>query len=126
MKALKWFEENEHKILNLYEAHSQSPKATWQALGEPGELKFNTFKSILPVYAALHKRFEERIVELNPEATPPGQVPVRFKGWGVRKKKGRYFEIFKRLNGRAKTLYIGKEWNEKTAREKIKELELNQ
>ncbi|MDM8515601.1 hypothetical protein QUF76_05325 [Desulfobacterales bacterium HSG16] len=46
-------------------------------------------------------------------------VPKRVDGWGVQL-RGQYYRMFKKINGKVKWIHIGKKWNNKTAREKIR------
>ncbi len=62
--------------------------------------------------------YVEMPIELS-EYEKEGCIPKRVDGWGVQL-RGKYYRIFKKINGKVKWIHIGKQWNIEIAREKIR------
>ncbi|KPA18422.1 hypothetical protein MHK_001382 [Candidatus Magnetomorum sp. HK-1] len=50
------------------------------------------------------------------------EVPKRINGWGIQL-KWPYYRLFKKIHGKVRWIYIGKDWNEDLAVKKIKEFQ---
>ena len=55
----------------------------------------------------------------------PGEIPPRYREWGVSRRNGKYIELSKRFGKKMKFLYIGVKWDKKKVDEKIKKFEIN-
>jgi len=101
------------------------------------KIRFNTFK----VYARILVKFSEAIDKKESEIEKVRQdleflkklsqnheesesVPKRFRGWGVQMNNG-YYRLFKKINGKVRWIYIGKQWNQSAAGEKISRFRLD-
>lgn len=60
----------------------------------------------------------------NMKTEKPGRHPEHFNGWQVRK-KGKYFEMVRRIGGKLETVYVGAVWNpDKAAKGIEKKMEM--
>ena len=55
----------------------------------------------------------------DPPDPPRVTVPKDFLGWTVDMNGSKYFKVYKRIGGKLRTIYIGKEWDERLASLKI-------
>ena len=64
----------------------------------------------------------QTIEELRQPVSVIPVVPKNFEGWTVYKqKRGGFLSLFRKINRRTISVYIGKDWNEDAARKKIAE-----
>ncbi len=125
-KPLEVIIQYEKEILEAYEGH-KSPKKAYGLLGDhiTSKVGYNTFKGIVPVYYAVYEKFKKELEELKrkgkdkagKEETKKGNI----KGWSIQVKRGKYYNLAKKIGGKTKFIYIGKEWDEQKALEKIAE-----
>ena len=129
---------NRDAFLRAIDKKPTLPKA-WKSLTETmpeieDVIRFNTFK----VYARILVKFGQVINEKDSgldkvrqkEVCPDKNsalhsetVPGRFMGWGIQLHRKSYYRLFKKIGGRVKWIYIGKQWNQDAAKEKIKQFD---
>lgn len=85
----------------------------------PGDDLQQKYDDLRARYDSLCKAAKQpRIPEPSPEN--PSEAPRTFKGWTVRLRRGKYYELYKKIDGLLQVVYVGKHWKDQIAAEKIR------
>ena len=117
---------NREAVIKAIRDKSTLPKA-WDTLSEKlPEIKritkFNTFKGYARILNVVYDEFTK--IESGhrnyqaPEVLPVQNAPKQIKGWGVQL-KGKYYRLFKKINGKVKWIHVGRTWDSELAESKI-------
>lgn len=87
------------------------------------ESEINRLGSELAIANQKIQELRDKQTFLKPKSE--SEMPVNFMGWTTCK-SGDYVRMFRKFSGKMKAIYVGKEWNEDAAREKIAAFESKQ
>jgi hypothetical protein len=120
---MNFFLENKDEIFRLSERGTLTAKESYDRVHHlKGCPVFTVYRFYYPLFAAMMKDFSAGPLSPDRRSSPrnPSEVPRNYKGWTVRLRRGKYYELYKKTDGALHVIYVGKHWKDQIADEKIR------
>lgn len=113
---------NRERVMALAESGVKAAYEQLADIPDIAAIPFNTFKVHFPGFIVLmgliqaEQSARKEVIEMPAETI---EAPKNFNGWTIQTGKDGFIRLYKSFQGRVKSLYIGKAWDEQKALSKI-------